>query len=117
MLAGGQPVINGEGLQTRDYVYVEDVVRANLFALEYGKSGTFNVGTGVETDVVTLFRTLKTLTGSSCREEHGPAKIGEQMRSVLDAGLLNRTFGWSPATTVADGLRKTVEYFRSRRTP
>jgi UDP-glucose 4-epimerase len=117
MLAGGQPVINGEGLQTRDYVYVADVVRANMFALGYDRPGVFNVGTGVETDVNTLFRALREHTGSACREEHAPAKKGEQMRSVLDARLLNRTFGWSPETTVADGLRKTVEYFRSKRKP
>jgi len=114
MLAGGQPVINGEGRQTRDYVYVGDVVRSNMFALGYDKAGVFNVGTGVETDVNTIFRTLRDLAGSSCREEHGPAKKGEQLRSVIDPGLLKRTFGWSPETTVADGLRKTMEYFKSK---
>lgn len=115
MLEGGQPVVNGEGLQTRDYVYVADVVRANMFALGHDAPGVFNVGTGVETDVNTVFRTLRELTGSSCREEHGPAKKGEQMRSVIDSGLLRRTFGWSPGTAVADGLRTTVEYFRLKR--
>jgi UDP-glucose 4-epimerase len=116
MLAGGQPVINGGGLQTRDYVYVADVVRANMFALGHDRTGTFNVGTGIETDVNTLFRTLRELTGSSCAEKHGEAKKGEQMRSVLDARLMNRTFGWSPETPVAEGLRKTVEFFRNRQT-
>jgi UDP-glucose 4-epimerase len=114
MLAGGRPVINGEGLQTRDYVYVADVVKANMFALGHGGAGVFNVGTGVETDVNTLFRTLRGLTGSACTEEHGPAKKGEQMRSVLDARLLNRTAGWSPETPIAEGLAKTVEFFRAK---
>ncbi|HLF15200.1 MAG TPA: NAD-dependent epimerase/dehydratase family protein [Bacteroidota bacterium] len=117
MLAGGQPVINGEGLQTRDYVYVGDVVSANMFALGHDRSGIFNVGTGIETDVNTLFRTLRELTGSTCKEEHGPAKKGEQLRSVLDARLLNRTFGWSAGTAIAEGLKMTVEYFRSRKKP
>lgn len=114
MLAGAGPVINGDGLQTRDYVYVADVVRANILALGHDAPGVFNVGTGVETDVNTLFRTLRGLTGAECREEHGPAKKGEQLRSVLDAGLLRRTFGWAPATTVPEGLRKTVESFRMK---
>ena len=114
MLAGGQPVINGEGLQSRDYVYVGDVVSANIFALGHDRSGIFNVGTGIETDVNTLFRSIRELSGSSCKEEHGPAKKGEQLRSVLDARLLNRTFGWSPETALADGLKKTVDYFKAR---
>ncbi len=117
MLAGGQPVINGEGLQTRDYVFVGDVVSANMFALAYDRSGIFNVGTGLETDVNTLFRTIRSLAGSSCREEHGSAKKGEQMRSVLDAKLLRETFGWTPRTAIADGLKKTVEHFRARTHP
>jgi len=114
MLSGGQPVINGDGLQTRDYVYVADVVAANIFALGFKDSGLFNVGTGIETDVVTLFRSLNELTGSGCKETHGPAKKGEQARSVIDAGLLKRTAGWSPATDIREGLRLTVEYFKSR---
>ncbi len=116
MLAGAQPVINGDGLQTRDYVYVADVVAANMFALGYAGSGLFNVGTGIETDVVTLFRSLNDLTGAGCRENHGPAKKGEQARSVIDAGLLERTAGWTPSTDIREGLRLTVEYFRSRGT-
>ena len=116
MLSGGKPVINGEGLQTRDYVFVADVVRANLSALGHDAPGVFNVGTGVETDVNTLFRMLRSLIRTDCPEEHGPAKKGEQLRSVLDARLLNRTFGWSPETTVAEGLRQTVQFFRSKLT-
>jgi len=115
MLAGAQPVINGEGLQTRDYVYVGDVVAANMFAVGHGGSGVFNVGTGIETDVVTLFRSLNDLTGGGCKESHGPAKQGEQARSVIDAGLLRKTAGWKPATNLDDGLRMTVDFFRSKR--
>jgi UDP-glucose 4-epimerase len=111
MLRGEQPVINGDGAQTRDYVYVGDVVRANLLALEYRGSSVFNVGTGVETDVNTLFRQIRTLTRSTCQERHGEAKKGEQQRSVLDAGKLARELGWSVSTDLEEGLRKTVEYF------
>ena len=114
MLAGSQPLINGDGLQTRDYVYVGDVVTANMFALRYAGSRIFNVGTGIETDVNTLFRSLNELTGSGCKESHGPTKKGEQARSVIDAALLSKTAGWTAATNLRDGLGQTVEYFKSK---
>jgi UDP-glucose 4-epimerase len=113
MLGGGDPVINGEGTQTRDYVFVADVVRANVLALGYRGSGTFNVGTGLETDVNTLFRELRKLTGSSCPERHGEAKVGEQLRSVLDNRRIRAELGWSVTVDIPEGLRRTVEYFRN----
>jgi len=113
MLRGEQPVINGDGSQTRDYTYVGDVVRANLMALSYPGSGVFNVGTGIETDVNVLFRHLRTLTGSRCEEKHGEAKKGEQLRSVLDARKIIRELGWSVSLPLEEGLRRTVEYFRT----
>jgi UDP-glucose 4-epimerase len=115
MLAGEQPIINGDGMQTRDYVYVGDVVRANQFALTYDKSGIFNVGTGIETTVNELFRHLKEFTGSSCNEIHAPAKKGEQLRSVLDARLLQETASWTASMPLREGLKNTVEFFQSRR--
>jgi UDP-glucose 4-epimerase len=114
MLAGEQPVINGEGTQTRDYVYVGDVVKANLFALHYDTPATFNVGTGKETDVNELFTTLQRLTGSKCEKKHGPAKQGEQQRSVIDSSALQKTFGWRPSVGLQEGLQKTVEYFQHK---
>jgi UDP-glucose 4-epimerase len=115
MLRGEQPIINGDGRQTRDYVYVGDVVRANLLALRHKGSGVFNIGAGVETDVNALFRHLKVLTGSGCAEKHGEGKKGEQLRSVLDAGLAIRELGWSATHSLEEGLRLTVEYFRQLR--
>lgn len=112
MLAGDQPLINGDGKQTRDYVYVGDVVKANLLALNDEGLGIFNVGTGIETDVNEVFNILRELTGSSCQESHGPAKPGEQQRSVIDSSLSEKTFGWRPGTTIRDGLKQTVEYFK-----
>ncbi len=114
MLSGGQPVINGDGKITRDYVYVGDVVRANLLALSDEMSGSYNVGTGVEIDVNYIFRELKRLTGSDCKEVHGPAKSGEQRRSVISYDKLKNNFGWMPETDFAAGLEKTVEYFKSK---
>jgi UDP-glucose 4-epimerase len=114
MLSGEQPLINGDGGQTRDYVYVGDVVKANLLALACDRPEIFNVGTGRETDVNTLFAGLRSLTGSACGEKHGPAKKGEQQRSVIDSSRLARAFGWKPSVALQEGLRLTVDYFKTR---
>ncbi|HXG00087.1 MAG TPA: NAD-dependent epimerase/dehydratase family protein [Bacteroidota bacterium] len=113
MLRGQQPIINGDGKQTRDFVYVGDVVRANVLALKCEGSEVFNIGTGVETNVNQLFAYLRTATGSSCEEKHGPAKKGEQLRSVLSFARISGMLGWKPEVTIEDGLRRTVEYFRA----
>jgi UDP-glucose 4-epimerase len=120
LLAGQAPTINGEGLQTRDYVHVSDVVKANLLAA--GKPGfhIYNVGTGVETSVVTLYRELARAAGSSLEASHGPAKPGEQQRSVVDARLVKAELGWPEPLPLRQGLERTAAWFRqelSARTP
>jgi UDP-glucose 4-epimerase len=115
MLKGEQPVVNGEGNQTRDYVFVGDVVRANVLALGLTGFRILNVGTGVESDVNMLFREIRRLTGSSCEEKHGEAKKGEQLRSVLSAGALHTLTGWKPTVALSEGLERTVSYFRQQR--
>ena len=112
MASGGQPVINGDGHQTRDFTYVGDVVAANLAATDADFIGAANIGTGVETSVLALFGLMKAAAGADCEPKFGPAKAGEQQRSVLDAGLARDRLGWSPKTTLADGLRATVDFFR-----
>jgi UDP-glucose 4-epimerase len=113
LLQGIPAVINGDGLQTRDYVYVGDVAAANLMVLERAEvSGAFNVGTGSETSVVALFERLRALVGQSVAAEHGPAKGGEQRRSALDVGLAKRVLGWTAQHDLDDGLARTVESFR-----
>ncbi len=114
LLKNEQAVINGNGRQTRDFVYVEDVVEANLATLGQDVEGTYNVGTGVETSINDLFRILIQHTGSMCKEVHGPAKKGEQARSVIDAGKLRNEISWEPRMSLSDGLKRTVEYFRER---
>ncbi|HSE57872.1 MAG TPA: SDR family oxidoreductase [Nitrospiraceae bacterium] len=114
MLTGEQPVINGNGRQTRDFVFVEDVVEANLLVMGQGIEGVFNVGTSSETTVNELFAILKELTKSDCKEVHGPAKKGEQLRSTIDATKLRQQLGWEPKVGLSEGLRKTVEYFSGR---
>lgn len=115
LLRGEQPVINGEGKQTRDYVFVGDVVKANLMGLNYQGSNIFNIGTGIETDVNQLFHHIKTLTGSSCEEKHIPAKAGEQMRSVISSKKIGDALGWKPTVQLEEGLKRTVEFFKGKK--
>ena len=112
LLAGQQPVINGDGLQTRDYVFVGDVVNANLAAIGRPAFGIFNVGTGIETDVNTLFAHLHRAIGSGPAAVHGPGKPGEQLRSSISSALLERELGVVIATPLADGLARTAAWFR-----
>jgi UDP-glucose 4-epimerase len=115
MLDDQQPIINGDGKQTRDYVYVDDVVQANIRALSYASSDTFNIGTGLENDVNTVYTIIKKYTASQHAEKHGPAKIGEQLRSVIDHTKAKKILGWSPTVSLEEGLRRTVDFFRERR--
>jgi UDP-glucose 4-epimerase len=114
MLTDEQPVINGDGRQTRDYVYIADVVRANLLVLNNAGSGVYNVGTGIETDVNQLFQKLRTYLKPECREQHGPPKEGEQRRSAISSVKIQNELGWTPATKLEEGLYLTAEYFRQK---
>jgi len=114
MLLGEQPIINGNGRQTRDFVYVDDVVEANMAAMGKDAQGVYNVGTGKETTVNELFSLLAGLINPSVREVHGPAKKGEQLRIALDASRLHRELDWEPKVSLKDGLARTVEYYRQR---
>jgi UDP-glucose 4-epimerase len=112
LLAGVKASINGDGKQTRDFVYVGDVAEANALALASAAVGSFNVGTGIETDINRIFEVLKRLTGSHQPEEHGPPMPGEQRRSVVDARKIEKLLGWRPTTSLEAGLDATVRYFR-----
>jgi len=114
MLRGEPVTVNGDGGQTRDYVFVGDIARANLMALEGNVSGPVNIGTGIETDVNALAQLLLEATGSRSEVRHGPAKAGEQRRSVVDARRASEQLGWRPAVDLRDGLRQTVAFFRER---
>ena len=114
LLDGKQPVIYGDGEQTRDYVFVEDVVRANVLAVDYATSGTFNVGTSVETNVNELFRAIRDRIDGSVEEVHEKGRPGEQRRSVLDYSYSERELGWKPEVDLDEGLSRTVDWFRDR---
>ena len=111
MLKGEQPVIYGDGEQTRDYVFVSDVVLANLAALRYQGSGAFNVGTTTETSVNELFRLLRGYTDADIPEQHAGAKPGEQRRSILSYQRAQQNLGWNPKTSLTEGLKQTVSWF------
>jgi UDP-glucose 4-epimerase len=112
-LAGGKTsTINGGGEQTRDYVYVKDVARANVLALENDvPSDAYNIGTGVETSVNRLYGLLLEISAKDLPPQHGPAKPGEQLRSSVDPGLAGRTFDWHAQTPIHTGLQETLRSF------
>ncbi|RPH81899.1 MAG: NAD-dependent epimerase/dehydratase family protein [Nitrospiraceae bacterium] len=114
LLNNEQAIVNGNGRQTRDFVYVEDVVEANLAVMGQEIQGTYNVGTGEETSINDLLRILVRHTNSTCKEVHGPAKNGEQARSVIDSSKLRQELSWEPRTELGEGLKRTVDYFRER---
>lgn len=114
LLQEQQPIINGDGEQTRDYTYVDDVVEANCIALRTDYCGEINIGTGVETSVNELFKRLVEITGTNVSEIHGPPKAGEQRRSSLNGSLAKGVLGWRPKIELQEGLRRTVESFRGK---
>jgi UDP-glucose 4-epimerase len=106
--------VNGDGTQTRDYVYVGDVARMSALALDADATGPVNIGTGVETDVNRLAALLLEAAKSASEVRHGPAKSGEQKRSVVDVRRAAEVFGWRPEVSLREGLGRTVEFFRAK---
>jgi UDP-glucose 4-epimerase len=116
LLKDQQPIINGDGEQTRDFVYVQDIVQANTIALNPQCSGLFNVGTGKETSVYSLTQYLLKASAIAASIEHGPAKKGEQKRSSIDSAKLLKGFGWKPSVSLEEGLLETFKYFKNKKT-
>ncbi len=111
LLRGEPTIIHGDGENTRDYVYVGDVVAANLAALTSERVGAYNVGTATETDVNAVFARINELTEAGVEARHGEAKAGEQRRSCLSWELARRELGWEPKVGFDEGLARTVEFF------
>ena len=108
-MSQGRPVeIHGDGRQTRDFVYVTDVVGAVVSALEFGGNGVFNIGTGRATSILDLFRTLASITSYGLVPSHVPPRAGDVGTSVLDIGLARRELRWQPEVGLREGLLATV---------
>jgi UDP-glucose 4-epimerase len=114
LIAGRSAVIFGDGLQTRDFVYVEDVADATVAALQSRRTGAVNIGTGRETSVRDIVDGLVELTGSTAGIETKPGRPGEVRRAALDASRAQRWLGWRAQTSLMDGLARTAEFFASR---
>jgi UDP-glucose 4-epimerase len=114
LLSGRQPVVFGDGAQTRDYVYVHDTVRAFVLALDRAPHTLVNIGTGIETSVNQIHEMLASIIGVSPDARSGPQPAGELRRIALDNGLASSALGWSPRTGLEDGLRETVAYLSGR---
>jgi len=112
MLRGVQAIINGDGEQLRDFVYVSDVVRANLAVLEKGDGIVCNLGWGTGASVNQIFRSLKTMISYPLEELHGPAKLGEVRKTYLDGNNAREKLGWEPEVELDEGLRRTLDFFR-----
>ena len=114
MLNNTQPTINGTGLQTRDYIYVKDVVYANLAALQCEKSGIYNIGTGIETNVVQIFDLINQQLGQTFERQFGEAKKGEQFRSVISPKKAWLELGWIPQYPLEKGMKETIDWFKNK---
>jgi len=114
MLEGKPCTIYGDGKQTRDYVFVGDVARANITAANSNVSGAINIGTGVETNVNELYHTLGTVADVTRAPEYAPARPGEQSRSVISPARARELLNWRPQVELANGLDQTFSYFKDR---
>jgi UDP-glucose 4-epimerase len=112
MLDGQAPTIFGDGHQTRDYVFVDDVAHAFALAAEQGDGHLLNIGTSVETSVNGLYKMLAEITNFTGEPRYGPARPGDLRRSALDVALANDVLGWRPWTHLEDGLRETLAFVR-----
>jgi len=111
MLKGERPTIYGDGEQLRDYIFVGDIAEVNLKVLEEGV-GVYNVGTGIGTSVNQLFKNLKEILDFKLESIYAPPRKGELLKVYLDAKKIEKELGWKARTSLNEGLRKTVEYFK-----
>jgi UDP-glucose 4-epimerase len=114
LLAGEPCTVFGDGRQTRDFVYVDDVVDAFARAADRGSGLLVNIGTGQETSVNDLYATMAAEAGVSRRALSAPARPGELRRNSLNPGRAAIHLGWKPWTTLAEGTRSVLDYFRGR---
>jgi UDP-glucose 4-epimerase len=112
MLEGTRPTIFGDGSKTRDYVYISDIAKANVTALEQADGRIFNLGTGRETKDIEVFETIRDAVGADVEPIFGETRKGEIDRICLKADVASRILQWSPSVSFEEGIRKSVEYYR-----
>jgi UDP-glucose 4-epimerase len=112
MLAGTAPTIFGDGNQTRDFVFIDDVIHAFVQAMDRGSGKLVNIGTGLETSVSGLYKLLAQIVGFDDEAQHGPLPPGELRRIALDISVAARALAWKPWTHLEDGLAETVAYLK-----
>lgn len=113
MIHGETPTINGDGKHTRDYVYVDDVVDAVMAGLAHQESDYFNISSGVEVSNTEVFEAIKEATGSSSEASYGPERAGDVRRNVLSNEKAKTILHWQPKTSLADGIKLTVDFVKS----
>jgi UDP-glucose 4-epimerase len=114
VLTGSNPTIYGDGFQTRDFVYVEDVAYANLLALKSRYQGPVNIGSGRETSIRELLQIVSRIAGVKVEPTYAPPRPGDVRRSWADIRRASEVLNWRPRVALEDGLRRTIEYYRSR---
>jgi len=114
LLKGKQPIINGDGKQTRDYIFVKDVVKANVMGLTK-KGGVYNIGTGKETDLIELLRKICQLGNFKVKEKHGPPLRGEQRRSCLNCRKIEKEWGFKSPYSLTEGIKETIKWFKEKK--
>jgi len=114
LLSGQQPVINGDGKQTRDYVYVSDVVKANMLAGNLGVTGEINIGTTRETSVNDIYELVRAKVDKDVEARHGPPRPGEQQTSSLKFDKAREQLGWEPTMELSRGIEETVKFFQEK---
>ena len=114
MMAGKRPSIFGDGSKTRDYVYVDDIVEANVLALTQGDGGTYNVGTGREVSDDQIFAAVRDAVGARMEPVYTEFRQGEVRRIALDAGRIRAELGWTPRVALENGVPRAVAYYREK---
>ena len=112
LLKGDNPTIFGDGLQTRDFVYVDDIARANVFAIDRGDNEIINISSNARTSVSELFETMRELTGLRLQPCFEAARAGDILHSALDNKKARDLLNWTPAYNLAVGLKETIEYYK-----
>lgn len=114
---GTDPIIHGDGLQTRDFIYVADMARAIIASLSAGDNCTFNISSGISVSILDLWRTLAQLFNWHHEPKHGPQRDGDIRHSVMDSRAAQEVLGWHPTVSLSEGLAYTVEWWINNHRP